>query len=160
MARVVRMTAEDWELLRELRLSALADAPDYFWSTYNAEASKPEAWWRDFIAAGEWFVAYEDDNAVGLAAAMPFSQLDDGVHHLISMWVSPPARRRGIGALLVEAVKAWAREQGSRVLHLEVTEGNVAARRLYERHGFRDTGGRQPHPRLPLNEEEMRVQLD
>jgi RimJ/RimL family protein N-acetyltransferase len=75
---------------------------------------------------------------------------------LISMWVSPGARRRGAGAQLVDAVLDWARDEGYGSVVLWVTDGNLAAERLYERCGFRRTGAVQPvHPGEPRVEYEM-----
>ena len=45
---------------------------------------------------------------------------------------------RGVGASLLAAAEAHAREQGWCKLTLEVQDDNAPARRLYERAGFRD----------------------
>ena len=50
--------------------------------------------------------------------------------------VSPRFQRRGVGAALLAAVEAAARERGCCKLTLEVLEGNHGARRVYERAGF------------------------
>jgi ribosomal protein S18 acetylase RimI-like enzyme len=62
------------------------------------------------------------------------------------MWVHPRWRGRGIGDLLVSEALTWAQENGHPRVDLWVAEGNVAAERLYQRHGFRLTDERQPHP--------------
>jgi ribosomal protein S18 acetylase RimI-like enzyme len=70
---------------------------------------------------------------------------DDGAWLVISMWVEPSARGRGIGRALLDAVVEWAKERDpSRAIRLSVTDGNDAARRLYERYGFVDTGVTEP----------------
>jgi len=50
--------------------------------------------------------------------------------------VSPRFQRRGVGAALLAAVEAAARERGCCKLTLEVLDGNHGARRVYERAGF------------------------
>jgi hypothetical protein len=63
--------AADWETLRELRLRALADAPDAFASTLRKEAEFPEQVWRQRAegAAGSVnFIACEDGAGIGMAA--------------------------------------------------------------------------------------------
>jgi RimJ/RimL family protein N-acetyltransferase len=160
MFQVRRISSDEWEDLREIRLAALKDSPDWFWATYEEEVGKPATWWRDFIDAGAWFVAFENGRAVGVAAAMRDPQLADSDRQLISMWVDPDARKRGIGTQLIEAVKVWAREDGARELQLEVTDANEVAARVYERSGFRLTGRATAHPRdLRLTEHEMRLRL-
>ena len=68
------------------------------------------------------------------------------VVELVSMWVAPTARGHGVGASLVNAVTGWAT---GRDVHLWVTEGNTAARALYERCGFVVTTERQQLPSDP-----------
>ena len=41
-----RAQAGDWKALRQLRLQALADAPDAFASTLEAEVAYPDEVWR------------------------------------------------------------------------------------------------------------------
>jgi GNAT superfamily N-acetyltransferase len=151
---------DDWEFIREVRLSALSDTPDWFWATYQEEVDKPEAWWRNFVAAGAWFIAFQEDAPVGIAAALRDPQLAEAERQLVSMWVTPEARNRGIGSQLVDVVKEWCRRDGATELQLMVTSGNSAAARLYERCGFRATSKAIPHPRdSRLEEHELRVRL-
>lgn len=56
--------------------------------------------------------------------------------------VAPAARRKGLGKRLLEALLTMARKTNSTSVFLEVRESNVAARGLYERLGFRQTGCR------------------
>jgi ribosomal-protein-alanine acetyltransferase len=56
--------------------------------------------------------------------------------------VAPGARRRGIGRQLLEALLTTARKTEDVSVFLEVRESNLAARRLYEKSGFRQTGRR------------------
>lgn len=50
------------------------------------------------------------------------------------------ARGRGLGTQLLTALMALAHTQGIAALSLNVSGANIPARRLYERHGFRETG--------------------
>lgn len=50
------------------------------------------------------------------------------------------ARGRGLGTTLLTALMALAHTQGIAALSLNVSGANTPARRLYERHGFRETG--------------------
>ncbi|EIV92109.1 N-acetyltransferase [Frankia sp. QA3] len=58
---------------------------------------------------------------------------------LISLWVAPAARGRGVGDLLVAAVVAWAARAGADKVVLRVYENNHHAVRLYQRSGFSRT---------------------
>src|SRR5512132_2987059 len=64
---------EDWERARDLRLRALADAPDAFARSLEEEERLSESEWRDFVSPSDsrvWFVeATDDDELVGMASA-------------------------------------------------------------------------------------------
>lgn len=55
---------------------------------------------------------------------------------LAAMWVSPQARRRGVGGRLLTALAVAAAERGASSLHLQTDVDNTAALGLYERRGF------------------------
>ncbi len=145
MVLVREIRADDWELMRDVRLSALAEAPYAFGSTYAREAAFGEPQWRGRI--NERSVSYlaqarPDEEPAGLAGVY----VEDGTADLVSMWVRPGCRGQGVGEALVEAAASWARGRGFCTLFLWVTESNPAAMRLYERCGFAVTGERQPLP--------------
>jgi ribosomal protein S18 acetylase RimI-like enzyme len=154
--------ATDWEVLRQLRLRALADAPDAFASTLAAEVAFPvEVWWQRAQGgpASANFIAREAGVDVGLAEV--FAEPDaPGRMHLVSMWVDPHYRRRGVARALVGQVVRWAADRRARDVILWVADQNTAARRLYERIGFRPTGERQPLPSNPARtESQLRLPL-
>ena len=145
-------------ILRDIRLAALQDAPQAFGSTYQREARFTEAQWRRrFSDRAVTFFAHldEDPAPAGIAGVW----VDDGAAELVSMWVRPDARGRGVGAALVMAA-GWAKARDHDTLFLWVTELNASARRLYERYGFTPSGDRQPLPSDPtLTEIRMRRPL-
>lgn len=53
-----------------------------------------------------------------------------------AMWVSPQARRRGLGDRLLTTLALAAAERGASSLHLQTDADNTAALGLYERRGF------------------------
>jgi GNAT superfamily N-acetyltransferase len=141
--RAVR--AGEGELLRELRLRALADAPAAFATTVEQEQDLPESHWSeladrsDLSDAAAIFVAIDDGRWVGMGAGR-WDDRDRGIAHLWSMWVDPSARRAGLGERLVGAVRGWARARGARFLRLGVIEDPADAGSFYERLGFVRTG--------------------
>lgn len=56
------------------------------------------------------------------------------------LFVRPAARGRGAAADLLGAVRRACAERGVRALHVEVGPDNAAARRVYARAGFADSG--------------------
>jgi ribosomal protein S18 acetylase RimI-like enzyme len=144
---------DDWREYREIRLAGLGEAPHAFGSTLAGESGLTEADWRRRLAGRAQFVVRQDGKAVGMVGGI----IDDGMAELVSMWVDPGQRGRGIADVLVRAVQRWARRAGYASITLWVTVGNMPAVRLYERHGFRSTGKTQPvRPDDPgLLEQEM-----
>jgi ribosomal-protein-alanine N-acetyltransferase len=57
--------------------------------------------------------------------------------------VAEPARRRGVGTLLLSELIAYARSNGGVGIFLEVRESNVSARALYRKLGFGERGLRK-----------------
>src|SRR5258708_3682495 len=56
--------------------------------------------------------------------------------HVITIDVIPPARRSGLGSLLLKAAEERLREEGSLAVGLEAAVDNVAALSFYKRHGY------------------------
>ena len=80
---------------------------------------------------------------------------------LISMWVAPEVRGRGVGEALIAAVVEWARASGARRLLLDVGDHNRPAIALYARMGFEPNGrtGALPAPRSHIREHQRELRL-
>lgn len=153
MAVVRAVTVDDWELMRDVRLAALAEAPYAFGSTHAREATFTEAQWRGRISERSvTFFAYDEPDDVA-PAGLGGVLVTDGATELVSMWVRPACRGRRVGEALIDSSVRWARERSFPVLCLWVTESNAAARRLYARCGFTPTGERQALPSDPSLQE-------
>jgi ribosomal-protein-alanine N-acetyltransferase len=63
--------------------------------------------------------------------------------------VAGAARRRGLGSHLLEEFIGLARGRGAQSVFLEVRESNLAARQLYEKYAFVETGRRKRYYREP-----------
>jgi ribosomal protein S18 acetylase RimI-like enzyme len=149
---VVRVAGpEDWELLRELRQRVLSTDPDAFGSTLELEQGLDEPAWRARLEHGHSVFASVGEEYVGLGGSF---EDGPGSRMVVSMWVAPEMRGRGIGRAILDAVLAEATES---TIRLWVADGNSAARRLYERAGFVDTGVREP---LRAGAELMKSQLE
>jgi ribosomal-protein-alanine N-acetyltransferase len=95
----------------------------------------------DSLAAG--YVAevmlQTDGQLLGYFVALP------GVEemHLLNITIAVAEQGQGLGGLLLDVLEQRARAHGARMLWLEVRAGNLRARRLYERRGFRQVGLRR-----------------
>jgi ribosomal protein S18 acetylase RimI-like enzyme len=140
---VRRLRPDEWSAYRELRLRALADAPDAFGATHADEAAFSDEKWQERAGSPDRavFVVDGPDGLVAMAVGGS-APMDPNVAALYGMWVAPSARRRGLGKALIAAVKAWAIESGYPSLGLGVTTTNGPAIALYESLGFVDRGDR------------------
>jgi len=151
---VRRLRTDEAELLRGLRLRALAESPRAFGATLADEADLPPDEWRAraaLAAAGEQqvvFVALDGDRPVGMAGGRWFERAESTVA-LWGMWVDPSARGTGVADALVTAVDDWASAAGARRLRVGVVADRAAAIRFYERLGFRREGELQRLRRDP-----------
>ncbi len=138
--------------LHDLRLAALADAPEAFSTTLAQAERRSEAEWQAAAEQGArgdrqcTVVADDARRLVGMVtvylpepAAPP-----DTIPSLIQMQVDPAVRRSGAGTQLVRAVLVWAAERGASAVRLQVNASDPRPIRLYEVLGFRDTGRREP----------------
>ena len=62
---------------------------------------------------------------------------------VLTLAVTPSARRQGAGAALLDGAMKLAWSRGARTAYLEVSEANAAARALYQRAGFVPAGRRR-----------------
>ncbi|MGC4787442.1 N-acetyltransferase family protein [Micromonospora sp. DT178] len=136
------LSEDDWRTWRELRLAALAEAAYAFGSQladWQGNGDREERWRARLAIPGSRNILVTlDGQPVGMASGVPTGK--DGVVELISMYVAPAGRGRGVGDHLVRAIEQWARQVGSETLRLAVAAGNRNAWALYQRHGFQDTG--------------------
>ena len=143
-------------MFRDVRLRALEDAPRAFSGTYAKESQLSDKEWLS--RTERWngndailYLAIDDqdvNNACGIVAC--YAEESGGIPrgHVISMWVDPAYRHAGVGGLLIDALRKWAKSIGLRELTLMVTSVNEGAIEFYRRMGFRMSGKTGPYPTI------------
>lgn len=134
------LTADDWQVWRELRLRALEEAPYAFRSTvaeWSGEGDTEDRWRDRLSSVSLNLVALLGGRAAGMASGR---SPDNDEVELISMWVAPDARRRGVATALIDAIAAWALDKGAARIALDVRDDNTAAIDLYKACAFVDVG--------------------
>jgi ribosomal-protein-alanine N-acetyltransferase len=111
------------------------------------DAWSAPTWWAELAGRPRraYVVLEGDDGVEGYAG------LDRGgeVADVMTVAVVPAQRGRGLGDRLVTQLLRLAAEAGAGSVMLEVRADNVAARRLYERHGFEEVSVRRRYYRRP-----------
>lgn len=90
-------------------------------------------------SGGEFLVALAGEDLVGMGGLMRRSSTEGEIRRVR---VRPDFQRRGLGRRILEALEERARELGMGTIRLDTTEEQVAARRLYESAGYRETARR------------------
>lgn len=128
-----------------VRLSpAGPDAVDVLAAVHAAAFDAP--WSADEIAA-----VLDGPGVFGLLAEaeLPFGMIlcraVAGEAEVLTLAVSPSARRAGVGRTLVEAAAGLAAQSGAEMMFLEVAVDNTAALALYEAAGFVTAGRRRAY---------------
>lgn len=86
---------------------------------------------------GEFLIGTLEGEVVAMGALLRTSNERAQVTR---MRVAPNLQGRGIGQALLDGLHGRAAELGYTSLHLDTTVQQVAARRLYEKNGYRETG--------------------
>lgn len=158
----IRTTSEDdWEILKEIRLAALKDAPAAFGVSYATAAAYSDAQWRERASSfhPEFMLAFRDGVAVGMIGGGISAATAE--YHLIAMWVRPEYRGTKAAARLVEALKASAVAKGQLRIVLDVAPDNARAVAFYRRQGFEFLPEWEPlasHPEIQVQKMEWHCQ--
>lgn len=153
-----RAVARDAAAVRDVRLRALADAPDAFGSTLAREAGRSVADWERWLGGAAIFLLEVAGAPRGIAAGVRH-WTDPAAVFLEAVWVHPELCGTGAADALVAAVVDWARAEGYTEMWLHVGAPNARAYRCYVRHGFVATGGTFTRERDRMVELEMRRTL-
>lgn len=128
---------------RELRLEALRTHPDAFGASHEEEAAWPLAAFAERLTPplpGRVFGGFADGQLQGTAGFHAYGGAK--TRHIGLLWgvyVAPEQRGSGLAGAMIEALLSHAKRHVVMV-HADVSVRNQAARRLYERHGFRCYG--------------------
>lgn len=140
---VRRLTVDDWQANRAIRLEALAECPgNYFTSLAEAQARGDDQWRGMLMSATLTVFGLFDGDA--LAGIIAINREDGGTATLAMSYIRPEWREQGHSRLLYQARLDWARDHGIGRILVSHRESNTPSRRAIVCHGFRPTGSR-PH---------------
>ncbi|MGR0158841.1 GNAT family N-acetyltransferase [Paenarthrobacter nitroguajacolicus] len=158
MPRIRRLSANDWQLLKAVRLEMLTDTPMAYVETLDAARRQTDTQWQERAAAmsGDASVTLVADSGVdgskfcGLMRVVVKHPQDPEKPlqaMLISVYVAPEYRGLGLAdELLDQACKAAGEDLGAHHMELGVHEDNSRALAFYRRHGYETTGASRPYP--------------
>jgi predicted GNAT family acetyltransferase len=134
-------SAADLAAFRALHRFALAEAPAAFAETSAQDSARSDLEIAASLERGETWGAFCDGRLIGklVIDAPPWAAFQH-TRWLHGVYVHPDARGTGGAEALVAATLASAKAAGAAIALLWVNEKNRAARKFYERLGFREVG--------------------
>ena len=139
--RVRRIQLGEADLLRQIRLESLREAPYAFGATYDAVVQRNEETWREKADStaqgsdGATFFVFSDEMPIGMAALLRIpDQAEAG--ELIQVWVSTEYRGTRAAWNLLDTIFEWAEENHFQRIIAGVTKGNDRALKFYTNYGF------------------------
>jgi ribosomal-protein-alanine N-acetyltransferase len=133
-----------------IRSAVLNDVPAIL--AIEREAPGAAHWTRDqynqLVSSGVVLVAAEAGRPCGCVCAQTVA----GEWELENVVVATGFLRRGIASELMRGLIQRAKNEAASAILLEVRESNLAARGLYEKHGFREVGRRPAYYNDPVED--------
>lgn len=141
-----RLTENEWDTYRTLRLASLKESPQAFTSEYDDEVTYDEARWRDRMGTSVRLAAYEEGEGVGIVSVGRHEVLEEGMSEVFALWVRPESRGTTVATDLMDAAVAEARALGLRRLCYWVDTDNGRAVAFASGYGYRPTSYRRTEP--------------
>lgn len=143
---VRRATDQDASALQAIRSEALQVEPDAYSSQYPQDVHSLSKY-EELIRTGHYFLAFANDQPIGMASLAPFDVRGQQYAGLYGMYVSPAFQGTGAASALVREVRSTASQQGYSALYLSVNEALHRAVGFYLKEGFVATNDRYRMPR-------------
>jgi ribosomal-protein-alanine N-acetyltransferase len=144
IAGCVIIPMSEHDLLEVVEIEETTGLSQWGWDAYRAELEKPEA--VMLVARLRTHDPSSGKRLSGYIAA----RLSADELHINNIGVRHLARRRGLGAVLLQAALDIGAAYGANLAVLEVRAGNLAAQELYARAGFSVVGERRNYYREPV----------
>lgn len=145
-----RIRPSDGDAYREVRLRALQLAPDAYEVTFEESLQLSDKEWQLLAEQGAEamecaiFVLDRGDGALGGTVFVRVNEQSPYDAFVGAMWVDEDLRGGSLASQLLDAAERFASVCGSTMCELWVEEDNVSGRRLYEGHGYAETGVTMP----------------
>ena len=140
---------QDFERLKNLRLSALKDSPQAFGAKYADLKDRPDNYWLQLIRVSNWCLVSIDGLDVALLAVDRADKDRNSDCWLSSWWIAENYRGKGVSKLMAEWVYKLCQEKGWRKIGLGVWPDNKIAIAVYLKLGFELANGLMPSRSIP-----------
>ena len=136
-------TLSDSPAIRRIRNAAVRESLA-IWTSIEQDHAGAEAWLAPMVQRGTALVVHvsgEPQDVVGFAVAGPWHSYEGYARTVEdSIYLSPAAQGKGLGARLLAALIEASRRAGGRTMIALIEAGNATSVRLHERYGFTTVG--------------------
>lgn len=132
---IKKLTADDWEKFRELRLKGLQTDPESFARSYEEEVAYDADYWTTRLANTDrtYYVAEDGDRFVATATSNKYAQ---DTYSIQAVYTLPEFRGKGLSETLITKLIDEAKQKGAKKITLAVNQKNTNALSLYKKLGF------------------------
>ena len=99
---------------------------------------------------GALWLAEAGGEIAGCVVMRPLPEVEPGACEVKRLYVRPTQRGRGIAVALMDALEAFAREQGLRSVYLDTFDDLADAVRFYERRGYQRIARYNDNPQATM----------
>ena len=130
-----KVSPDDWEKFRDIRLKGLQTDPQAFGGTFESESAEDESYWKDRFSNPErCFYAAEEGNAYIATAGSKKIAEDNWM--IMAVYTLLEFRGKNISQELINRVIDEAKNSGAKKVSLMVNLQQEAAINLYKKMGF------------------------
>ena len=141
--RIRPATMADCSAIRRIRNAAVRESLA-IWTSIEQDPARAETWLAPMVQRGTALVAHvsgKPQDVVGFAVAGPWRSYEGYIRTVEdSIYLSPTAQGKGLGARLLAALIEASRQAGDRTMIALIEAGNATSVRLHERYGFTTVG--------------------
>ncbi len=144
--KINKAKPEDWEILQKLNNEVYLNDSEFDGDLdLDRPFSEGGSGYLKKLASGEYgkcYIAYVDNNPAGYIAMseLKFDHRKSRYIEIENMGVSPEYRSQGIGKMLVDEARKWAKELGINKVFVVAYYDNQKAVKFYKREGFKEIG--------------------
>lgn len=130
-----KVSPDDWQKFRDIRLKGLQTDPQAFGGTFESESQQNEEYWKERFSNPErCFYAAEDGNIFVATAGSKKIAEDNWM--IVAVYTLPEFRGKNISKELIERIIGEAKKAGASKVSLMVNPQQENAVSLYKKMGF------------------------
>ncbi len=139
LMKMVQLAPDHWHVYKEMQLCMAKEDEQFHPGSFEQDNSIPDSMWQKRLteSANPLLFAQNQQNYLGMIGAKTINPL---LARIVSLYVIPSERRKGIASKLLEIILETMRKKGLIIAQLMVHIKAEPAIKLYNRFGFEIVG--------------------